>query len=100
VLLLLLLIVIVVYNYLKLKIIEGYSSKNTASSVFVANRTLEFTVKTDTNFFPIKIVMDQVHTSDKYATANVLRLVTGKAFFLRRFRKSFFYKNRILIKNI
>ena len=74
-------IVFLVYNYPKLKIIAGYFSKNTASSVFVANRTLAFTAKTDTNFFPIKIAKDQLHTSDKSATANVLRLVTRKAFF-------------------
>jgi len=44
-------IVVLVYNYPKLKIIAGYFSKNTASSVFVADRTLAFTAKTDTNFF-------------------------------------------------
>ena len=64
-----------------MKIISGYFSKNIASYVFVANRTIAFTAKTDTNFFPIKIAKDQVHTSDKSATANVLRLVTRKAFF-------------------
>jgi CubicO group peptidase (beta-lactamase class C family) len=79
--LLLIIIVFLVYNYPKVKIIVGYSSKNTVSSVFVANRTLEFTSKTDTNFFPIKIAKDQVQTSDKSVTANVLRLVTRKAFF-------------------
>jgi CubicO group peptidase (beta-lactamase class C family) len=79
--LLLIIIVVLVYNYPKLKIIAGYSSKNTASSVFVANRTLEFTAKTDTNFLPIKIAKDQVHTSEKSATANILHLVTRKAFF-------------------
>ncbi|PQJ76710.1 serine hydrolase domain-containing protein [Polaribacter glomeratus] len=79
--LLVILIVAIVYNYPKLKIIAGYSAKNTASSVFVANRTLEFTNKTDTNFSPINLASDQINTSDKTASANVLGLVTKKAFY-------------------
>ena len=40
----------VIYNYPKLNILAGYSAKNTASSVFVSKRSLEFTDKSDNNF--------------------------------------------------
>ena len=43
----------VVYNYPKLNILAGYSAKNMASSVFVAERSLEFTDIHDNNFSPI-----------------------------------------------
>jgi hypothetical protein len=79
--LLLISIVALVYNYPKMNIIAGYSVKNTASSVFVANRTLEFTDKTDTNFYPIYIAGNQVNIINKTAKANVLGLVTKKAYF-------------------
>ena len=46
---LILILITVIYNYPKLNILAGYSAKNTASSVFVANRSLEFTYKTDNN---------------------------------------------------
>ena len=74
-------IVAVVYNYPKLNIIAGYSAKSTASSVFVANRTLEFTDKTDTNFSPIDLADDQVNMDKKSATSSVFGLLTRKAFY-------------------
>ena len=45
----------VFYNYKKLNILAGYSAKNTASSVFLAERSLEFTDKTDNDFSPINL---------------------------------------------
>lgn len=70
----------VIYNYPKLNIIAGYSAKSTASSVFVADRTLEFTNKTDTNFSPINLADDTVNTDEKSATSSVFGLLTRKAF--------------------
>ena len=49
-LLLVAVLIIIIYNYSKLNILAGYSAKNTASSVFVAKRTLAFTDTTDNNF--------------------------------------------------
>jgi len=78
---LLILIALVIYNYPKLNIIAGYSAKSTASSIFVANRTLKFTDKTDTNFSPINLADDKVDTDQKFANAGVFGLLTRKAFF-------------------
>jgi CubicO group peptidase (beta-lactamase class C family) len=74
-------IIVVIYNYPKLNIIAGYSAKSTASSVFVANRTLAFTNKTDTNFSPIYLAMNEVNRDKKLTTSNVLGLLTRKAFY-------------------
>ena len=79
--LLAIIIVAVIYNYPKLNIIAGYSAKSTASSVFLANRTLEFTNKTDTNFSPIYLASDEVNTDKKLTTSSVLGLLTRKAFY-------------------
>ena len=79
--LLLISIVAVVYNYPKLNIIAGYSAKSTASSVFVANRTLEFTNKTDTNFSPINLADDKVNMDKKSTTSSAFGLLTRKAFY-------------------
>ena len=71
----------VIYNYPKLNIIAGYSAKSTASSIFVANRTLEFTDKTDTNFSPINLADDKVNISEKSAQSGAFGLLTRKAFY-------------------
>ncbi len=75
------LIIAIVYNYPKLNIIAGYSAKSTASSVFVANRTLEFTNKTDTNFSPINLSDDSINTNEKSAIGSAFDLLSRKAFF-------------------
>ncbi|SEC26429.1 CubicO group peptidase, beta-lactamase class C family [Tenacibaculum sp. MAR_2009_124] len=80
--LLLLLIVVAIifyFNYPKLNILAGYSAKNTASSVFVANRTLEFTDSTDNNFSPINLTSDKINSEEKSATGSVYGLLTRKA---------------------
>ncbi|MFK8058595.1 MAG: serine hydrolase domain-containing protein [Polaribacter sp.] len=78
-LLLVLVIVVVVYNYPKLNILAGYSAKNTASSVFVANRSLEFTDTRDNNFSPVNLASDEIDEKQKTATASVYGLLTRKA---------------------
>jgi CubicO group peptidase (beta-lactamase class C family) len=80
VVLLVIIIAAVIYNYRKLNIIAGYSAKSTASSVFVADRTLEFTNNTDTNFSPINLADDTVNTDEKSATSSAFGLLTRKAF--------------------
>ncbi|MCL7752594.1 serine hydrolase [Polaribacter sp. Z022] len=80
-LLLVIIIIAVVYNYPKLNILAGYSAKNTASSVFVANRTLAFTDKNDNNFSPIHLASDELSLESKTATSSAFGLLTRKAFF-------------------
>ena len=72
-------LLLVIYNYPKLNILAGYSGKNTASSVFLGKRSLEFTDKTDTNFSPINLATNKVDIGNKFATSSVFRLLTRKA---------------------
>lgn len=74
-----LLVIVVAYNYSKLNILAGYSAKNTASSVFLANRSLEFTDNNDNNFSPINLTTDKINTQKKYATGSAFGLLTRKA---------------------
>lgn len=80
-LLLIIIIVAVVYNYPKLNILAGYSAKSTASSVFLADRTLALTDKTDNNFSPINLADDEVNEAEKSATSSAFGLLTRKAFY-------------------
>lgn len=78
-LLLVAVLIIVIYNYSKLNILAGYSAKNTASSVFVAKRTLTFTDTTDNNFSPVSLASDKVNLKTKTAISSVFGLLTRKA---------------------
>ncbi|WP_439128557.1 serine hydrolase domain-containing protein [Polaribacter sp.] len=78
-LILIIILIAVFYNYPKLNILAGYSAKNTASSVFVANRTLVFTDSTDNNFSPVDLASDEINETQKTATASVYGLLTRKA---------------------
>jgi CubicO group peptidase (beta-lactamase class C family) len=78
-LLFVIILITVVYNYSKLNILAGYSAKNTASSVFVANRSLEFTDTTDNNFSPVNLASDEVDLKTKTAISSVFGLLTRKA---------------------
>jgi CubicO group peptidase (beta-lactamase class C family) len=71
--------VIVIYNYPKLNILAGYSAKSTATSVFLGERSLEFTDKTDNNFSPVYLATDAIDTITNSATASVFGLLTRKA---------------------
>jgi len=71
--------VIVIYNYPKLNILAGYSAKSTATSVFLGERSLAFTDKTDNNFSPVHLATDTIDTITKSATASVFGLLTRKA---------------------
>ncbi|WP_299668539.1 serine hydrolase [uncultured Polaribacter sp.] len=80
---LLLLVVIitifVIYNYPKLNMLAGYSAKNTASSVFLGERTLAFTDQTDNSFSPVNLATDKVDKGKKLATSSAFGLLTRKA---------------------
>lgn len=71
----------IVYNYPKLNILAGYSAKNTASSVFLANRSLALTDSTDTNFSPVHLASDTIDLENKTAISSVFGLLTRKAIY-------------------
>ncbi len=73
------LVIAIFYNYPKLNILAGYSAKNTASSVFLAERSLAFTDANDNNFSPINITTDNINIEEKSATGSVLGLLKRKA---------------------
>jgi CubicO group peptidase (beta-lactamase class C family) len=75
------LIILVISNYPKLNILAGYSAKNTASSVFIGERTLAFTDKTDNNFSPVNLATDAIDIGKKFATSSALGLLTRKAIY-------------------
>ena len=70
-----------VYNYPKLNILAGYSAKYTASSVFLANRSLALTDSTDTNFSPVYLASDSIDLENKIASSSVFQLLTRKAIY-------------------
>ncbi|WP_075340345.1 serine hydrolase domain-containing protein [Tenacibaculum agarivorans] len=73
------LLLAVFYNYPKLNIIAGYAAKNTASSVFLAKRDLQFTDSTDTNFSPVNLAKNSVEKNTETAYSSALGLLTRKA---------------------
>ena len=81
VLLLTAVLLIVFFNYPKLNIIAGYAAKNTASSVFLANRTLAFTDSTDNNFSPIDLASNKVDLAQQIATTSAFGLLSRKAIY-------------------
>ena len=81
VLLLTIILLIVFFNYPKLNIIAGYAAKNTASSVFLANRTLAFTDSTDNNFSPIDLASNKVDVAQQIATTSAFGLLSRKAIY-------------------
>lgn len=80
-LLVVVLMLVVIANYPKLNMIAGYSAKSTASSVFLANRTLSFTDSTDNKFPLVELADDKINKDKKYATSSVFGLLTRKAIY-------------------
>ena len=73
--------VVFYFNYSKLNILAGYSAKNTASSVFLADRTLAFTDENDNNFSPINLTSDEINEEEKSATGSAFGLLKRKAIY-------------------
>ncbi len=73
--------IIVYLNYPKLNILNGYSAKNMCSSVFLANRSVEFTDTYDNNFDPVHLADDEVNTVDKIASASLFGFKERKAIY-------------------
>lgn len=70
-----------VLNYPKLTILTGYSAKNMNSSVFIANRSLEFTDINDNNFAPVHLADDEVNMKNRTTVASVFGLKERKAIY-------------------
>ncbi|MET2986677.1 serine hydrolase domain-containing protein [Aureibaculum conchae] len=68
-------------NYPRLNILAGYSAKNMASSVFLADRSVKYTDEVDNAFTPINLAEDKVSNKEKSATASVYGLLTRKAIY-------------------
>ncbi|MGW9686234.1 serine hydrolase domain-containing protein [Flagellimonas sp. 2504JD1-5] len=80
--LLLLVIGVVIYlNYPKLTIISGYASKNMASGVFVAQRSVASLAQNDNNVPLIELADTEVDTEHQWVSASVYGLMNRKAVF-------------------
>jgi hypothetical protein len=73
------LLLTLIINYPKLNIIAGYSAKNTASSVFLGERSLSFTDTTDNNFFPVNLATNAIDKEKKTASSSVFGLLNRKS---------------------
>ncbi|NQX85496.1 MAG: serine hydrolase [Flavobacteriaceae bacterium] len=69
------------FNFEKLDIVSGYSAKSMSSSVFVAQRSMQFTDDNDNSFSPINIADDLVNMKEKRASASVFGLNTRTAIY-------------------
>ncbi|KAA1246271.1 serine hydrolase [Aquimarina sp. RZ0] len=74
-----LILIAIFWNYPKLTILSGYSAKNMASSVFIGNRSIEFTDTYDNSFSPVHLADDEVDINKKTAIASVFGLHERKA---------------------
>ncbi|WP_109302086.1 serine hydrolase [Aquimarina sp. AU474] len=68
-------------NYPKLTILTGYSAKNMCSSIFIADRSYEFTDAHDNNFSPVNLADDEVNVENKFVTTSVFGLKERKAIY-------------------
>ena len=73
------LLLTLIINYPKLNILAGYSAKNTASSVFLGERSLSFTDTTDNNFSPVNLATNAIDKQKKTASSSVFGLLTRKS---------------------
>ncbi len=81
ILLFLIVVVIIAFNFKRLNIITGYSAKNMASSVFLANRDFYFTDTTDTNFTPIEIADNRLIKEERSITSSIFGITKRKAIY-------------------
>lgn len=73
----------VVYTYYpRLEILTGFSAKNLASGVFLANRTQESVEKGDNNFSLLPFVHNTINFEEKSVTSSFLGLKKRKAVYV------------------
>lgn len=81
--LMLLALVFLIYNYYPaLNIITGYSSKNMASGLFLADRDQISMEEEDNGFFPISLASYDVNIKDKTVSASIFGLMKRKAIYI------------------
>lgn len=73
--------IFIIYHYPKLNLISGYSAKNISSSVFIANRSLEYTDTHDNEMELINLADDEVDKKNKLASATVFGVMERKAIY-------------------
>lgn len=73
------LVITVIIQYPKLNLISGYAAKNTASTLFIAGRTLNSVAENDNNVPLIKLAESSYDLTNKVASAEVFGLMERKA---------------------
>ncbi|WP_459209760.1 serine hydrolase domain-containing protein [Aquimarina rhabdastrellae] len=73
------LIAFIWYHSPILNLITGYSAKNMSSSVFVANRSLEYTNTRDNGLQLVNLADDEIDKGNSWATATVFGVMKRKA---------------------
>ncbi len=68
-------------TYQKLVLISGFYAKNTASAIFLADRTLESVANSDNNFAPVNWANSSVDYENKSVLADVWGLQQRKAYY-------------------
>ena len=82
--LILLLISSLVLGYLyypALNIVTGYSSKNMASGIFLADRDQQSMINDDNGFIPINLARHEINEAEKSVTSTIFGLMKRKAIF-------------------
>jgi len=74
-------LIVVIYNYPKLNALSGYAAKMTSSSIFLAERDLQFTDSLDNQFPPVNLAKNTIDFDKKVATSSSLGLLTRKAIY-------------------
>ncbi len=72
-------VITVVFQYPKLNLISGYAAKNTASTIFIAGRSLSSVSENDNNVPMIKLAESAYDDEEKLASADVFGLMERKA---------------------
>jgi CubicO group peptidase (beta-lactamase class C family) len=73
------LLTVVVWQYPKLNLISGFAAKNTASSVFIAGRSLSSVTENDNNVPLVKLAESQYDASEEKGIATVFGLMEREA---------------------
>ena len=78
-LLIIILVAVIVWQYPKLNLISGFAAKNTASSIFIAGRTLSSVAENDNNVPLVKLAESEYNVSEKKGLASVFGLMEREA---------------------
>lgn len=73
---------VVAVNYPRLDILTGFASKNAASGIFLAGRTLESIEEGDNGFLPVSLASNKVNLKDNSVSSTVFGLKKRKAVYV------------------